>query len=35
VASYLECDQSTDTLFDRADENLYIAKGKGRNRVIG
>jgi len=35
VASYLECDQSTDMLFDRADENLYIAKGKGRNQVVG
>jgi len=34
VANYLDCDQSTDALFDRADENLYIAKGKGRNQVI-
>jgi len=34
VANYLDCDQSTDALFDRADQNLYIAKGKGRNQVI-
>jgi len=34
VASYRDCDQSTDALFGRADENLYIAKGKGRNQVI-
>lgn len=33
VANYLENDQSTDTLFLRADENLYIAKEKGRNQV--
>ncbi|WP_413699132.1 GGDEF domain-containing protein [Psychromonas sp. KJ10-10] len=33
VASYLESDQSTDSLFSRADENLYIAKANGRNKV--
>jgi len=33
VASYLENDQSTDTLFLKADENLYIAKENGRNQV--
>lgn len=33
VASYLESDQSTDSLFSRADENLYIAKENGRNNV--
>ncbi len=33
VASYQDNDQSTDTLFVKADENLYIAKESGRNRV--
>jgi diguanylate cyclase (GGDEF)-like protein len=33
VANYLECSQSEDILFSCADENLYIAKAKGRNRV--
>jgi diguanylate cyclase (GGDEF)-like protein len=33
VANYLDNYQSTDTLFLRADENLYIAKEKGRNQV--
>lgn len=33
VANYLDCDQSTDALMGRADENLYIAKEKGRNQV--
>ncbi|GLS90268.1 hypothetical protein GCM10007916_13350 [Psychromonas marina] len=33
VANYLDNDQSTDTLFLRADENLYIAKENGRNQV--
>jgi diguanylate cyclase (GGDEF)-like protein len=33
VANYLDCDQSADTLFLRADENLYIAKERGRNQV--
>ncbi|PKF60382.1 GGDEF domain-containing protein [Psychromonas sp. psych-6C06] len=33
VANYLENDQSTDTLFLSADENLYIAKENGRNQV--
>ena len=33
VANYLQNDQSTDTLFVCADENLYIAKENGRNQV--
>ncbi|WP_022941735.1 GGDEF domain-containing protein [Psychromonas hadalis] len=33
VANYLDNDQSTDTLFIKADENLYIAKENGRNQV--
>lgn len=33
VASYHDNDQSTDTLFAKADENLYIAKESGRNQV--
>jgi len=33
VANYLSNDQSTDTLFVKADENLYIAKENGRNQV--
>ena len=33
VANYLECGLSDDILFSCADENLYIAKEKGRNRV--
>lgn len=33
VANYLESDQSTETLFDAADANLYIAKKNGRNQV--
>jgi len=34
VANYLDSDLSTDILFERADENLYIAKANGRNRVV-
>lgn len=34
VANYTDNDQSTDTLFIRADENLYRAKGNGRNQVV-
>jgi diguanylate cyclase (GGDEF)-like protein len=33
VANYLENGQSAETLFDSADENLYIAKENGRNQV--
>ncbi|RBW46675.1 GGDEF domain-containing protein [Psychromonas sp. B3M02] len=33
VANYSEQGQSTESLFDTADENLYIAKKSGRNRV--
>ena len=33
VANYLDCGQSDETLFVRADENLYIAKEGGRNKV--
>lgn len=33
VANYLESGESDDTLFSCADENLYIAKKNGRNRV--
>ena len=34
VANYADNDQSADTLFSRADENLYRAKGNGRNQVV-
>jgi diguanylate cyclase (GGDEF)-like protein len=34
VANYLENDQSSDNLFGKADENLYIAKENGRNQVF-
>jgi len=34
VANYSDNDQSNDTLFVRADENLYRAKGNGRNQVV-
>ncbi|WP_028862985.1 GGDEF domain-containing protein [Psychromonas aquimarina] len=34
VANYLDCSQSGDDLFSRADENLYVAKEEGRNKVI-
>ncbi|MCW8995450.1 MAG: GGDEF domain-containing protein [Psychromonas sp.] len=33
VANYLECAQSDELLFSCADENLYLAKENGRNRV--
>jgi diguanylate cyclase (GGDEF)-like protein len=33
VANYLDNDQSAETLFDAADEHLYIAKENGRNQV--
>lgn len=33
VANYLRCAQSTESLFLCADENLYMAKANGRNRV--
>lgn len=33
VANYRQCGQSDETLFSCADENLYIAKEKGRNKV--
>ncbi|MFT6986755.1 MAG: diguanylate cyclase (GGDEF)-like protein [Psychromonas sp.] len=33
VANYLDCAQSTESLFLRADENLYLAKANGRNKV--
>lgn len=33
VANYLSCEQSTDILFTRADEKLYVAKANGRNKV--
>ena len=34
VANYLDCGLSDEALFSCADENLYLAKEKGRNRVI-
>ena len=34
VANYSNCGQSDETLFYCADENLYIAKEKGRNTVV-
>jgi diguanylate cyclase (GGDEF)-like protein len=33
VSNYSECGQSTDSLFVQADDNLYVAKHNGRNRV--
>lgn len=33
VANYLDCGQSDEILFAHADENLYMAKAAGRNRV--
>ena len=33
VANYLHCGLSDEILFSRADENLYLAKEKGRNKV--
>lgn len=33
IANYFNCDQSDETLFARADENLYISKENGRNSI--
>ncbi|MDA7746343.1 GGDEF domain-containing protein [Psychromonas sp.] len=33
VSNYSDCGQSTDSLFAQADDNLYVAKNNGRNRV--
>lgn len=35
VANYLHCGLSDEILFTRADENLYLAKERGRNQVEG
>lgn len=35
VASYADCAQSIELLFDNVDKNLYTSKHKGRNRVSG
>lgn len=35
VASYADCAQSIELLFDTVDKNLYASKHKGRNQVSG
>jgi len=34
VSNYSACGQSTDALFAQGDDNLYVAKNNGRNKVV-